>query len=92
MEPTQVIIKPVITEKSTFEGESENRFSFHVHPNANKHQIRDAIQKIYGVRVLGVATQNRMGKLRRTRFGYSRSPNWKRAVVKLHDDDRLDLF
>ena len=92
MEPTQIIIKPVITEKSHWESEARNRITFRVHPKANKHQIRDAVQKIYGVKVTDVATQKRHGKTRRTRFGYVKNGDWKRAVVQLHADSRIDLF
>ncbi|MHC4995096.1 MAG: 50S ribosomal protein L23 [Planctomycetota bacterium] len=92
MEPTQIIIKPLITEKSATEAEECNRYTFEVHSRANKSQIRDAIQKIYGVRVTNVATQKRPGKYRRTRFGLSKTRSWKRALVQLHQDDRLDLI
>jgi len=92
MEATQIVIKPLITEKSTWEAEARNRYTFEVHANANKHQIRDAIEKIYNVKVTDVATQKRPGKYRRTRWGTIRTRNWKRAVVHLHDDHRIDLF
>lgn len=92
MEPTQIIIKPLVTEKTTWEAEARNRVSFEVHPTANKTQIKDAVQQIYGVRVTRVATQNKNGKYRRTRFGQSKTKDWKRATVLLHEDDRIDLF
>jgi large subunit ribosomal protein L23 len=92
MEATQVILKPLITEKGTMEAESHNRYAFEVHPRANKHQIRDAVQRIYKVRVTGVATQVRRGKSRRTRFGYTTPKMWKKAVVQLHEEDKIDLF
>lgn len=92
MESTQIIIKPVITEKSTWESQQRNRYSFHVHQRADKRMIRRAIEHIYKVRVARVATQNKVGRFRRTRFGLSRTPNWKKAVVELHPDDRIDLF
>ncbi len=92
MESTQIILKPLITEKSTWEAGARNRYSFEVHPKANKHQIRDAVQDIYKVRVTSVATQKRPGKYRRTRFGQAKTKDWKRAIVQLHDDDRIDLF
>jgi large subunit ribosomal protein L23 len=92
MDLTQIIIKPLLTEKSTWEGEARNRYSFEVHSEANKRQIRDAIQKLYKVRVVKVSTQNRMGKYKKTRYGVGRTPNWKRATVQLHAEDRIDLF
>ncbi len=90
--PTQVILKPLITEKSTWEGEARNRYRFEVHPKANKQMVRDAIQKIYSVRVTNVATQNKQGKVKRTRFGLATGKNMKTAIVQLHEDDRIDLF
>ncbi len=92
LQPTQVILKPLITEKSTWESEARNRYHFEIHPKANKHQVRHAIEQLYKVRVTGVATQNRPGKYRRTRWGPTRTRNWKKAVVELHPDDRIDVF
>lgn len=92
MDATQIIIKPVITEKSTWESEARNRFSFHVHQHANKRMIRRAIEELYSVRVTRVATQRKVGRYRRTRFGLSKTPDWKKAVVELHPDDRIDLL
>ena len=92
MDATHIILKPMITEKSSWESSARNRYSFRVHPKASKHMIRDAIQQLYNVRVTAVATQNRMGKYRRTRSGLARTRNWKKAIVELHPDDRIDLF
>ena len=89
---TQIILKPLVTEKSTWESGARNRYAFEVHPNANKQMIRDAIQKLYSVRVVGVSTQNKSGKYRRTRWGTFKTRNWKKAVVAVHTDDRIDLF
>jgi large subunit ribosomal protein L23 len=91
MEPTALIKKPLVTEKSTFLSES-NRYAFLVDLRATKPQIKRAIEAIYNVRVLSVATQNRPGKLRRFRYGLIRTPTTKRAVVKVHDEDRIELF
>jgi large subunit ribosomal protein L23 len=92
MEPTTVIRKPLITEKTTFAANVCNRYAFQVDPRADKGQIKRAVESIYGVRVLAVATQNRAGKVRRTRFGYVKSSPTKRALVKIHPDDRIELF
>jgi large subunit ribosomal protein L23 len=91
MEPTVIIKKPLVTEKSTFLAES-NRYAFQVDLRATKPQIRKAIEALYGVRVLSVATQNRPGKVRRFRYGFINTPTTKRAVVKVHADDRIELF
>lgn len=89
---TQIILRPLITEKSTWEASARNRFAFEVHADADKEQIKDAIQKIYKVRVTSVATQNRKGKYRRTRWGTFRSSRPKKAIVQLHPEDTITLF
>lgn len=89
---TQVIIRPVITEKSTWEAQARNRYAFEVHAKADKQTVRDAIEKLYKVRVVGVSTQNRTGKYRRTRWGTFKTSRPKKAVVQVHPEDRIDLF
>jgi len=91
-DPTQIIKRPLITEKCTWESEARNRYSFVVHSKANKKQIGAAIAAIYEVRVESVATQIRKGKYRRTRFGPAKTKDWKKATVLLHPDDKIDLF
>ena len=92
MEATRVIRKPLITEKATFATSELNRYTFEIDPRATKHQVKLAVEAVYGVRVLNVATQNRKGQLRRNKFGYWRAKAMKRAVVKVHPDDRIELF
>lgn len=92
MEPTHVIKKPLITEKSTWEGQSRNRYAFEVAANARKPQIKEAIEKIYNVRVQSVSTLVRKGRNRRTRYGMSHTGDWKKAVVHVHPEDKIDLF
>jgi large subunit ribosomal protein L23 len=91
------IIRPIVTEKSSFQTRSGNErrggaFCFEVHPAANKFQIRDAIEKIYNVKVESVRTQNKAGKRRRVRFHYGQGPMQKRAVVVLDANSHIDLF
>ena len=92
IEASQVIKKPLVTEKSTWEGNARNRYSFAVAMDARKPQIKRAIESLYGVRVLKVSTQIRKGKYFRTRFGPAKTNDWKRATVHLHEDDRIELF
>ncbi|MGB1124395.1 MAG: 50S ribosomal protein L23 [Phycisphaeraceae bacterium] len=103
MEPTHVIKRPLITEKSTFEasgsiprgkraGQPLNRYAFEVDMKARKGDIAKAIEAIYNVRVEKVNTQIRKGQYFRTRFGPGKTSQWKKALVTLHDDDRIDLF
>ena len=92
MDPYQVVIKPLITEKGTNQNEDLNQYAFQVHQRANKQQIREAVQKIYEVRVLKVRTMKRHGKMRRYRYTRGRTAGIKKAVVTLHPDDNIDLF
>jgi large subunit ribosomal protein L23 len=92
MEPTTVIKKPLVTEKSAWETETRNRYSFEVDMRARKPQIKAAVEKIYGVKVARVSTQIRKGQYFRTKFGPAKTSNWKRATVQLAGDDRIDLF
>jgi large subunit ribosomal protein L23 len=92
LDPHKVVIRPVVTEKSTWMVEKYNAYTFRVHPKVNKQQIRDAVEKIYDVRVDDVRTATRMGKPRRSGRHWTRTSNWKRAVVVLHPDDRIEIF
>jgi large subunit ribosomal protein L23 len=92
MDPYQVVIKPLITEKGTTQNEKLNQFTFQVHDRANKAQIREAIETIYQVRVLKVRTLKRRGKVRRYRYTHGRTAGMKKAVVTLHREDHIDLF
>lgn len=90
-DPRDIIIAPVISEKS-YSVLDQNWYTFLVHPDANKTQIKIAIQQIFNVRVLSVNTSNREGKRRRTRTGWGRRKATKRAMVKLADGDRIEAF
>jgi large subunit ribosomal protein L23 len=92
MEATTVIKKPLVTEKSAWEVESRNRYSFEVDMRARKPQIKAAVEAIYGVKVARVSTQIRKGQYFRTKFGPAKTSNWKRATVQLAGDDRIELF
>jgi large subunit ribosomal protein L23 len=92
MDNINVIIKPLITEKSTHQQATRNSYAFQVHKEANKHQIKDAVEKLYNVKVADVRTMVRKGKPRRSRFKIGTTPDWKRAVVVLAEDSRIELF
>ncbi|MDX1682351.1 MAG: 50S ribosomal protein L23 [Phycisphaeraceae bacterium] len=92
MHATQIIKRPLITEKGTWEGDRHNRYSFVVDRRANKGSIRAAVEQIYDVRVEKVRTMTRKGKKVRNRFGIGQTGDWKKAVVQLHPDDRIDLI
>jgi large subunit ribosomal protein L23 len=88
-----VIIKPVVSEKS-YGLLDANAYTFIVHPEANKIQIRQAVEEIFGVKVAKVNTMNRQGKRKRNRrsFTFGKRPDTKRAVITLAAGDRIDLF
>ncbi len=92
MDNTNVIIKPLVTEKSTHQQNSLNAYAFQVNHKANKRQIKQAVEQIYSVKVLEVRTMNRKGKPRRTRYKMTKTSDWKRAVVVLDENSRIDLF
>ena len=92
LEPYQVIIKPLVTEKGTYQSEALNAYTFEVNPAATKTDIKKAVEELWDVRVAHVRTQNRKGKPRRNRFGLGHTRNWKKAVVVLHDEYRISFF
>jgi large subunit ribosomal protein L23 len=89
--PRDVIIRPVVSEKS-YAGLEGNRYTFLVRPDANKTEIKEAIQKIWNVRVLAVNTLMRKGKVKRQRYVTGRRPDQKRAVVTLAAGDAIEIF
>jgi len=92
-DPRDVILKPVVSEKSY--GLLDNGvYTFVVHPDANKHEIRDAVEEIFRVRVQKVNTLNRKGKRKRNRRSatYGKRADTKRAIVTLVAGDRIELF
>jgi large subunit ribosomal protein L23 len=90
-DPRDIIIAPVVSEKSYSEL-NKNWYTFLVHPDANKTAIKIAIQQIFNVRVETVNTLNRQGKRKRTRTGWGKRKDTKRALVKLVDGDRIEEF
>jgi large subunit ribosomal protein L23 len=92
LEPYQVVIRPLVTEKGTHLSEKYNAYTFIVHPLATKTDIRNAVRDLWDVRVVRVRTQNRVGKARRHRMNVGYTKSWKKAIVSLHDDDRIAFF
>jgi large subunit ribosomal protein L23 len=87
-----VVIRPLVTEKTTHQSQTRKAYAFEVSRDANKAQIRNAIEKLYNVKVTDVRTANRKGKPRRHGMRWGTTRNWKKAVVVLHDDHHIDLF
>ncbi|MDG2476867.1 MAG: 50S ribosomal protein L23 [Phycisphaerales bacterium] len=92
MRSTDVIRRPIVTEKSTWEASEHNRYAFEIDKSANKPHVQAAVEDLYGVRVLSVAIQNRKGQMRRNKFGQWKTKAVKRAIVKIHADDRIELI
>ncbi len=92
LEPYQVVIRPLITEKATHLSERHNAYTFEVNPLATKTEIKESIETLFNVKVDNVRTQNRRGKPRRYRLRIGRMRNWKKAIVSLHDDYRIDFY
>ncbi|HET9082427.1 MAG TPA: 50S ribosomal protein L23 [Trebonia sp.] len=89
--PRDILLRPVVSEKS-YGLLDEGKYTFVVTPDANKTQIKQAVEEVFRVKVTGVNTINRPGKRRRTRFGWGKRPDTKRAIVTLAEGDRIDIF
>jgi len=92
LDPYQVVIRPLITEKATHLSERHNAYTFEVNPLATKTEIKGAVETLFNVKVLDVRTQNRRGKVRRYRLKVGRMRNWKKAIVSLHEEHRIDFY
>lgn len=92
MEAHHIIKKPLITEKSTFHSNEYNRYAFEVAKEADKAQIKDAIEQLYSVRVIGVNTVTTKGGRRRYKYGVVERPRVKKAIVRVHEEDTIELF
>ena len=92
MHATDVIRRPLVTEKATIDSEENNRYAFEIDRRATKEMVRRAIEELYKVRVRSVATQNRKDETRRLKYGRVTSAAVKRAIVKLHPEDRIELI
>jgi large subunit ribosomal protein L23 len=89
--PRDILLRPVVSEKS-YGLLDEGKYTFVVAPDANKTQIKQAVEAVFRVKVTGVNTLNRQGKRRRTRFGWGKRVDTKRAIVTLAEGDRIDIF
>ncbi len=89
--PRDILVRPVVSEKS-YGLLDEGKYTFVVAPSANKTQIKQAVEEVFRVKVTGVNTLNRQGKRRRTRFGWGKRVDTKRAIVTLAEGDRIDIF
>ena len=88
----QIIIRPLVTEKSTVLREESNHYSFRVVPDASKRQIASAIEELFDVHVTDVRTMRMQGKKKRMGRSLGRRPSWKKAIVTLAEGDTVDFF
>lgn len=90
--PHQILLRPLVTEKGMHRSTRYNAYAFEVNRLANKYDVRRAVEEMFNVKVLHVHTLNRKGKPRRSRFRSSSTKDWKKAIVKLHSEHRIDFF
>jgi large subunit ribosomal protein L23 len=92
LEAHQIVLRPLVTEKGTHQSTRHNTYPFEVNPLATKDQIKAAVEELFNVEVAKVRTQTRVGKQRRFRGRLGRLPNWKKALVTLKGENRLEFF
>ena len=92
MDDHNIIIRPLVTEQGMHFANVRGAYSFEVNKKANKAQVKNAIERLYNVKVDKVRTANQRGKLRRHGKSYGKTPDWKKAIVVLKSDYHIDLF
>jgi large subunit ribosomal protein L23 len=90
--PHQIIVRPLVTEKGMHKSTRHNAYAFEVNKLATKIDVRRAIEELFNVKVLRVHVQNRKGKPRRSRFRMGQTQAWKKAIVKLDPEHKIDFF
>ena len=88
----RTIVRPIVTEKSSAAYQERGEYTFEVHPTANKTAIKQAIERLFGVSVTGVWTSQQRGKPRRVGTSAGLRPRWKKAIVTLKADQKIELF
>jgi len=92
LEPHQVIVKPLVTEKGMHKSTRNNAYAFEINRLATKADVKRAVESLFEVKVVKVATQNRKGKVRRTKFRLGMTKDWKKAIVTLDAESRINFF
>jgi len=92
LKPHQIILRPLVTEKGMHKASRNNAYAFEVNRMANKDDIRKAVEELFEVKVVSVNTQNRKGKPRKTRYRQGYTKDWKKAIVTLDSEHRIDFF
>ena len=92
LSPHQIILRPLVTEKGVHRSTRNNQYAFEVHSQATKDDVRRAVEDLFNVKVDKVRTQNRRGKPRKHRFKQGQTKAWKKAIVTLNEEHRIDFF
>ena len=92
LEAYQVILRPLVTEKGMHRSTRNNQYAFQVHLQASKDDVRRAVEELFNVQVDKVRTQNRRGKPRKHKFKQGQTKAWKKAIVTLDKEHRIDFF
>src|SRR5438876_2116371 len=92
LKPHQVVLRPLVTEKGMHRSTRNNAYAFEVSRLATKDDVRRAVEELFNVKVLKVRTQNRRGKPRRSRYRTGTTSDWKKAIVQLDSEYRIDFF
>ncbi len=93
LHPEDILIEPIISEKSWRLQEEANTYVFKVHPQATKPQIKQAVEELFKVKVIDVRTARMPGKPRKRRYWeQGRTPSWKKAFVRLAEGDRIEIY
>ncbi|MCF2621366.1 50S ribosomal protein L23 [Collinsella tanakaei] len=87
----EIIIRPIVSERS-YSAMEENKYTFEVHKNANKHQIKDAVEEIFGVKVVRVNTMSVKPKTKRVRYVAGKTRSWKKAIITVAEGDSIEIF
>jgi len=90
--PHQVIVRPLVTEKGIHAATTANQYTFEISKFAGKDDVKRAVEELFSVKVLKVCTQQRKGKARRHKFRLGHLKGWKKAIVTLHAENRIDFF
>jgi large subunit ribosomal protein L23 len=90
--PHQVLLRPLVTEKGVHRSVRNNQYAFEIHRDATKFDVRQAVEALFNVHVEKVCTQTRKGKTRRYRFRIGKTQDWKKAIVHLREDNKIDFF
>ena len=90
--PHQIILRPLVTEKGMHKATRNNAYAFEVNRLANKDDVRHAVEELFEVKVVSVNTQNRKGKPRRSRYRQGYTKDWKKAIVTLDPEHKIDFF